>query len=77
MTKVKKKLKDCLWKKWLVCVFGIVFIYGFYLVGMKYIMIQKDLEHLVKDNFSFVFQVDKVVNGEDEFILDGWAFRLE
>ena len=76
MTKVKKKLEDFLLKKCLVFVGWMVLVYGFYFVSMKYIKIQNDLEHLMKDNFGFVFQVDKVLNEEDEFILEGWAFKL-
>lgn len=80
MTKVKKKIKDCLWKKWLVCVGLMILFGGYYYVSLRCITLQKNLEqdlaHLVKDDFSFVFQVDKVLNEEKEFILDAWAFKL-
>ena len=77
MTKVKRKLKDCLWKKWLVFIGLMVLIIITYPVALKYVMSQRNLKHLTKDDFSFVFQVDKVWSEETGFVLDAWAFKLK
>lgn len=73
---MKMKLNDCLWKKWLVFA-GLMFLLIIvYTVAMKYVISQKKMQNLPKDDFSFVFQVDKVWNEEGEFVLDAWAFKL-
>ena len=74
--KEQRKMSDRLIKQWVVCVGLMIIIWGVYIGAMSVINKKNDLDNLVPDDFSFIFQIDEVESTED-VILRGWAFKLD
>lgn len=74
--KEKKKIKAGFWKQCLVFIVLMVPLLGVYPAILNNIASRRDLKLLRSDDFSFVFQVDKVLHEDNNFILDAWAFKL-
>ncbi len=74
--KIKKTKVLCCLKQCAVFTLSMVIIIGFYMMAMRYVKYKRDLNNLVPDDFSFVFQIDEVKVEEKNFSLGGWAFIL-
>lgn len=45
--------------------------------AMQVIKLSKDRKFdVIQDNFSWVFQIDSIVENESKLVLEGWAFKL-
>lgn len=54
----------------------LIIVWGGYFILRNVINQKKELERLVPDDYSFVFQVDKVGQDANDYIVSGFAFRL-
>lgn len=67
----KTRLMQCV-----ICVTLVAIVWIAFFIAYEDISIKNDIKHIVEDDFSFVFQVDSVVESEGEILLDGWVYKL-
>lgn len=74
--KGRKKVVLSFGVKCVICVVLMFVITSGYLFVDEYIDRSFDLKSIIKDDFSFAFQIDEVEKEGSDVVLEGWAFKL-